>query len=88
MTDTPETDAAAFVAKKWMLDYDVVTANFCRTLERRCDTYEKALVSILEIAYADKGDIRIAIQSIQGVLVNTLIHQYHKEARTLKHECN
>jgi hypothetical protein len=45
MSDTPETDHAAFVLDDWRKSYDVVLVSFAEKLERERDTYYNELLT-------------------------------------------
>ena len=52
MSDTPETDHAAFVLKDWRESYDVVLVSFAEQLERERDELRAGLLTMISAANA------------------------------------
>jgi len=64
MSDTPETDHAAFVLDDWRKSYDVVLVSFAEELERERDILKKH-ISIMDISHKTANDeyFKLAVEN-------------------------
>jgi hypothetical protein len=72
MSDTPETDHAAFVLKDWRESYDVVLVSFAEQLERERDIYEDALQRIYDTSSGWFEDVWANIEEVSTIAHNAL----------------